>query len=513
MSHPSDRQSADATTTGTGAVATATRRKTLRTFDMVLFSVAAMLLLSQLTLTASIGPSAIFWTVAIILVFFVPYGLVTAELGSTYPEAGGIYAWVVRAFGKQWGTRVSWWYWVNVGLWVPTVYLMFSGAISSMFFDGELAFWAQVAITVVLIWINFWVNIRSLEVGSWVSSAGAIITIIVIVALAVAGGVHTVTQGSATEWSFSAMLPTEAIPAIALALPIIVYNFLGFELMSSASSEMENPRRDVPKAIGIAGGLIGFFYLVATVGILQVIPADEISETEGLMDALKIGFGDSTLATVAVTVLGLGVLFAFFAALIPWTIGANLAAAESARQGDLPPVFARMHRTRRTPLGAALTTAVVGTVVVLVYGTLFSLTDGAVDDLFWSLFAFSSVIFLLPYIVMMLAFRKLRIVDAGATRPYRVPGGRLVAELATWGPVTLLGLAALFFVWNPFEFDANFTVAILAGIAVAVIIQEVFVHRAPRWAAARAAEALEAEALAVLADEEPGAPETLEPVV
>ena len=80
-------------------------------------------------------------------------------------------------------------------------------------------------------------------------------------------------------------------------------------------------------------------------------------------------------------------------------------------------------------------------------------------------------------------------------------------------PVVLLGLAALFFVWNPFEFDASFTVAILAGIAVAVIIQEVFVRWAPRWAAARAAEALEGEALAVLAGGEPDAPEALKPVV
>ena len=84
--------------TGAGA----TGRPTFRMFDMVLFSVAAMLLLSQLTVTAAVGPTAIFWTVAIIIVFFVPYGLVTSELGSAYPDAGGIYAWVVRAFGNRW---------------------------------------------------------------------------------------------------------------------------------------------------------------------------------------------------------------------------------------------------------------------------------------------------------------------------------------------------------------------------------------------------------------------------
>ena len=40
------------------------RRGALRMFDMILFSVCAILLLSQVTLTAQIGPSAIIWTVA-----------------------------------------------------------------------------------------------------------------------------------------------------------------------------------------------------------------------------------------------------------------------------------------------------------------------------------------------------------------------------------------------------------------------------------------------------------------
>ncbi len=475
-----------------GRSATATGRPAFRLFDMVLFSVAAMLLLSQLTVTASVGPTAVFWTVLIIMVFFVPYGLVTSELGSAYPDAGGIYAWVVRAFGNRWGSRVSWWYWVNVGLWVPSVYLMFSGAISSMFFNGELNFWVQVAITVTLIWINFWVNVRSLETGTWVSSLGAGITIAVIVALAVAGGIYASAHGSATQWTASAMLPTNALPAFAAALPIIIYNFLGFELMSSASTQMENPKRDVPKTIGIAGLLIGGFYLIATVGMQLILPADEISQTTGLIDALQRGFGESAVAHAVVTALGIGALFCFFASLVPWTIGANIAASESAQQGDLPKVFARTHKDRGTPIGAAMLTSLVGTVFTVGYAGLFSLTDGAIDDVFWNLFAFSSVIFLLPYIVMMLAFGKLRRVDADRPRPYRVPGGARVTWAVIWVPTVLLGLAAVFFVWNPWDFSAAVTGSILVGLAVTVGLQEYFCWKSPQWTRDRALERGEA---------------------
>lgn len=464
-------------------------KPTLRMFDMILFSVCAMLLLSQLTVTAQVGATAVFWTIAIIIVFFVPYGLVTSELGSTYPDAGGIYSWVVRAFGKRWGTRVSWWYWLNTALWVPSVYLMFSGTLSSMFFDGKLSFWVQVAIAIVLIWVNYWVNSRSLETGTWVSNLGAGITVAVILVLAVGAAIYASANGSATEWSLETMLPNQGIPAMALALPVIIYNFLGFELMSSASTQMANPKRDVPRTILIAGALIGGFYLIATVAMQVILPADSISETTGLIDALRLGFGDSPLATVLVDVLGIGSLYCFFASLIPWTIGANLAASESAQLGDLPKIFARTHPTRGTPVGAALLCSLVGTGVTVVYAVLFAVTDGAVDDLFWNLFAFSSVIFLLPYIVLMQVFAKLRRTDPDAVRPYRVPGGRVLTGIIAWVPTILLVAATVFFVVNPFDFSWAVTGSILIGLAITVVIQEIFCAKSPVWAAARAAEA------------------------
>jgi len=458
----------------------------LRMFDMILFSVCAILLLSQVTLTAQTGPSAILWTVAVIVLFFVPYGLITAELGSTYPDAGGIYSWVVRAFGNRWGTRTSWWYWVNVALWVPSVYLMFAAVLKEMFFPG-MGFWPQVLIAVALIVVNWAVNLVALDAGKWVSNVGALLTVGVIVLLGI-GGVKMLLggAGSATafSWSTDSMIPTTS--TMALAVSIVIYNFLGFELMSSASQEMHNPRRDVPRTVLVAGLLIGVFYLVATFGMLTILPVDSISTTSGLMDALQKAFGTNAFTAL----VGVGILYAFFAALIPWTIGANRAAAEAAQRGDLPPVFAHMSPTRGTPTGAAHLTAAVSATLTLVYGVLFWATDGSIDDLFWSIFAFSSIVFLLPYVLMSLSFAKLRVTDAAAVRPYQVPFGRRGAWVATGLCLALLVLAVLFFIVDPFDlssFDAQTFALIVGGLVVTVAVQEVFVARSPRWRRAVAA--------------------------
>ena len=56
-----------------------------------------------------------------IIGFFIPYALISAELGTQYPSEGGMYTWVKKAFGKKWAGRVAWFYWVNFPLWIASL--------------------------------------------------------------------------------------------------------------------------------------------------------------------------------------------------------------------------------------------------------------------------------------------------------------------------------------------------------------------------------------------------------
>jgi amino acid transporter len=62
--------------------------------SIALFNLCAVLVLDSLTASASIGVSVIGWWIVTFIVFFIPYGLITSELGTTYPGDGGIYDWV-----------------------------------------------------------------------------------------------------------------------------------------------------------------------------------------------------------------------------------------------------------------------------------------------------------------------------------------------------------------------------------------------------------------------------------
>jgi glutamate:GABA antiporter len=449
-------------------------KKVLRSLDMTLFTVCAIIVMDTLAPSASIGASSISWWIITLLLFFIPYGLITAELGSTYPEQGGIYIWIKRAFGNKWAARSTWYYWINVALWMPSVYILFAGMFAQMFFPN-MSLWMQIGIGVLLTWVTVIIGIATLEVGKWVPNVGAIIKAVIMLVLGVGGVVYGLNHGVANDLSFKAMLPTW--DAGLTFLPVIVYSFLGFELMSGAGEEMKNPGRDIPIAIITSGALIAFFYLFATVGILMALPLDKLGLISGILDTLKAVMGDSTLGNIAVIVLGIGALYTFLANMVTWTMGANRTAAEAANEGELPAFFSKLHPKNQTPVGAYVLTGIISSVVLVVYGFM----AGSNEELFWTLFAFSSIIFLLPYLAMFPAFLRLRTLDKDIKRPYTVPGGKVLATIIAVVCEIFILQGILFFIWVPGQpVDWTYTISILVGVAVTIIIGEVILWRSKK---------------------------------
>ncbi len=180
-------------------------KRVLRGLDMTLFSICAIIVLDTLGASASIGASTIAWYVITLVLFFIPYGLITAELGSTYPGQGGIYVWIQRAFGQKWAARTTWYYWINVALWMPSVYVLFAGVFSQLFFPELSLFWI-IVIGVAMTWVTVLVGIITLEVGKWVPNLGAILKAALILVLGIGGIVFLARNGVANDLSFKALL-------------------------------------------------------------------------------------------------------------------------------------------------------------------------------------------------------------------------------------------------------------------------------------------------------------------
>lgn len=444
-------------------------KKVLRSLDMTLFTVCAILVMDTLAPSAAIGPSSISWWLITLVLFFIPYGLITAELGTTYPEQGGLYVWIKNAFGEKWAARTTWLYWINVALWMPSVYILFAGMFSQLFFP-EMGLWMQIGIGIIMTWITVWIGTMTLETGKWIPNIGAIFKAVIMIVIGVGAFFYAKANGVANDLSFKAILP-EWGAGLAF-LPVIVYNFMGFELMSGASGEMKNPGKDIPRAIITSGALIAVFYILGTVGILMALPLDQLGLVSGIVDTLKILLGGTPLGNAVVVVLGVAALYTFLANMVTWTIGANRTAAEAAKENELPGIFGREHPVKKTPTGAFILTGIVSTVVIILYGFM----AGNAEDLFWTLFAFSSMIFLMPYLALFPAFLKLRRDDPKAVRPYRVPGGKPVAILLAVICELFIVQAVVLFVWVPGQpMDWTFAGPVLIGVLITLVVGEILI--------------------------------------
>jgi amino acid transporter len=449
-------------------------KRVLRSLDITLFTVCAILVIDTLAPSAAIGPSALTWYVITLVVFFIPYGLMTAELGAAYTEQGGLYVWVKRAFGERWAARSTWLYWINVALWMPSVYILFASMFSQLFFP-DLSLWPQIGIALVMTWITVWIGTLATDTGKWVPNLGALLKAGIMITIGVGAFIFALRNGVANDLSLPNLVPSLDV---GLAFwPVIIYNFMGFELMSGAAEEMKNPGRDIPRAIIISGVLIAAIYLLGTLGILLALPQEELGLVSGIIDTLRKLFGESGLGGLVVTLLGIGALYTLLANMVTWTMGANRTAAEAAAESELPAVFGRLHPVHQTPSGAFIITGLVSSVVIVLYGFM----AGSAEDLFWTLFAFSSMIFLMPYLALFPAFVRLRRVDAATPRPYRFPGAAWFGVLMAVICELFIAAAIVLFVYTPGQpFDLAYAGPILVGVVITLAVGELLLALARR---------------------------------
>jgi glutamate:GABA antiporter len=423
--------------------------------DLVLFSVSAILTIDTLASAASMGVSWFTWWGLTMALFFVPYGLITAELGAAWPSEGGLYVWVREALGPRWGSQAAWLYWINNAYWIPSVYMIFAGTFHAIFLrsvlppglqDGPGATWLQAGIAIAVTWATVLVGLLRLKVSKWLPNLGAVVKTAIFVGLG-ALGLQSVLSGRppANDFSLAALVPRWS-DSLAF-LPVLVYNALGFELMSSAGDEMRDPQRDVPRVVLVSGILIAIVYTLGVAGILLAVPLGELSLVTGTWDALKAlgplwgGAGD-----VMVRILGIGFLYACIANIVTWSLGVNRVAAAAAMEGTLPAALGRLHRRFGTPHVAFLIMGAISTVLLL--GN--ALLSDRPSNLFWMTFKLSGICFLLSYLLLFPAFLILRYRRPERPRPYRMGGGLPLAWIASVVCWLFIAMAcALFFKPSP----------------------------------------------------------------
>jgi len=143
---------------------------------------------------------------------------------------------------------------------------------------------------------------------------------------------------------------------------VVFFAYIGFDAVSTAAQEAKLPQRDVP--IGILGSLVicTILYIAVAAVATGIVPYKEL----GVPDPIALAMDRTGIVWLSWTVK-FGALAGLTTAMLVLLFGQTRVFYAMAQDGLLPPVFARLHETWRTP---AISQILVGVIVALTAGLL-----------------------------------------------------------------------------------------------------------------------------------------------
>ncbi|MFN2445774.1 MAG: APC family permease [Vicinamibacterales bacterium] len=393
--------------------------KALSLWDVVAMNIVAIVGLRWISRSARIGaPSVTLWILAC-LVFFVPLAFALVDLSRRYPEQGGIYAWVRRAFGPLHGYVCGWCMWVNNLFYFPSL-LLFGAANLAVAVGGPGVAESRlysIVFVLVFLWLCTGINIIGLTLGKWVQHVGAIATWIPPALLVVCGAIAFATFGSATSFAPAALVPREDFWTTVSLWSAMCFAFSGFEIASMVGQEVRDPERTIPRGILISGAIITAIYILSSASILVAVPASELVERSGIADAVDLVAGRLGLAGLG-AFTGLLLFVGSIGGTNSWVAGAARVPFAAGVDAMLPAAFARLHPKYRTPHVALVVQGVAATMVFLV-SVFIPVAGGAatIQEAYDIMVNLTILMYFVPYLYLFAAYLRLRNVDA--SKPLR----------------------------------------------------------------------------------------------
>ena len=273
----------------------------------------------------------------------------------------------------------------------------------------------------------------------------------------------------ANNYSGTNLLPKANLGSLS-NLSVIIFNFLGFEVVATMADNMDDPKHQIPKATIYGGIMIAIFYLLAAFAVGVAIPTSKLSASSGLLDTFLVLMGKMNWFIVLV---GIMFMFILVSEMISWALGINYVAEYAAKNHDLPAIFGKEDKNGM-PIGAGIVNGIIASILCVAAPFIPN------QDIFWAFFSLNVVTLILSYALMFPAFWKLRKIDPDHERPFKVPGGKVMINLFTWIPEILIILSVLLTILPTSKSDFSSKMPVLIGTIIALIVGEIMVHVAQK---------------------------------
>ncbi len=406
-------------------------KKKISLLSLILLVIAAIDSMRNLSAAALFGSSLMFFFILGALIFLIPTSLIAAELSAAFPNKGGIYHWVHKAFGEKTAMLSIWLQWINTMVWYPTI-LSFIAGTAAYLFDPT---WKDntlylVGVILTIFWVLTFINMFGLSISAKVNNLCVLIGTIFPLLLLVVLGCIWVLSGEIVHISLD---PRDMLPSLGkidnwTSLVAIMASFLGMELSGVHVNEINNPKKNFPKALFAAASFILISMLFGSLAIAIILPEKEINLVAGVMQVFS-SFFEAPHLRFCIPILTSLIVIGSTGGLINWLIAPAKGLLHAAEFGFMPQFFSKVNR-----YGAASRILLAQAILVSLFCLAFLLVP-SINGFYWFLTALSTGLYMMMYILMFLSSLKLHYTHKDRQGSFKIPG-------KSWGlwTTSLLGL-------------------------------------------------------------------------
>ncbi len=411
-----------------------------------------------------IGKLGAGWGIALILLtplmWSIPISLMVSELSSAMPVEGGYYIWVKRALGDFWGFQEGWWtslytavnmaifpvLFVNyLSFFVPFLRPADDGAVDAATF---LLRWGAAVLVIVMSLALNWRGARAVGFNSTLNIAVILLPFALLAYFAFTSETGGLSRSvAAVKAGFGGEI---SLGLLAVGLSTVMWNFSGYDNVSTYAAEVKDASRNYPRALFSAVALSVAVYFVPVFGLVGVSTDAAVWNENAGFPALAESLGGPMLGTL----LAVAALVSAWSLFNSQVLYASRLPFAMAADGWYPKFFAKTDPETGVPTNALVVCcAIAALFAALPFGNLV-----VINILFYS-----SELFLEFVALIVLRFK-----EPDLERPFKIAGGVPVLIVLTLAPMSFALTVAFATLSDP-ETDLRQLGLVVAGMISGVV--------------------------------------------
>ena len=304
--------------------------------------------------------------------------LAYSMLASAMPRAGGAYLYASRALHPFWGFVASFSQWFGLSIVIGViayVVVPFFRDVAEALDWTMLANWLdqgliRVVVAMIILWFFIGINLLGLSFYER--------TLIPLMLLMFILGFVVIVAGlSYSQEEYLTALSTQGRGSLDLievpfnwitflsASAILFSSFIGFDSIAQAGGEAKNPVRNLPRAIGLAIAVVGFFYISFTYAVYHTVPWQFVAEEVQSKDLTAAGLLAMLLPSGIGIAILLGAAIALLNDLPAMILSVSRLVFAWAEDGIFPKKLANIHPKYKTPVSAIILSGAVSSLGIL----------------------------------------------------------------------------------------------------------------------------------------------------